>query len=104
MFDLPDPLFETFVEGKRLCLVCARQPASRALWTVNKQVVPLCPDCVADWNIYGYLILRRIKPRRLVLGILKYKLLHPFQAPSIATIWRDVRGLQEWARQMKKFM
>ena len=103
MFDLPNPLFETDVVGNRLCLVCTKKKASRALWTVHKQVAPLCRDCAADWNMYGYLILRQIKPAQLFSGILKYKLLHPFQEPSVATIWRDVRGMQDWAATMKNW-
>ena len=104
MDEFPEPLFESFVEGKKLCLVCARKQASGALWTVNRPVVPLCDDCRADWNFYGYLILKRVKPARLVWGIVKYKLLHPFQEPSYATIWRDVSAFQEWATKMRKFM
>jgi hypothetical protein len=102
--DFPEPLFESFVEGKRLCLVCAKKQASGALWTATRLVVPICDDCRADWNFYGYLILKRIKPARLILGIIKYKVLHLFQAPSYWTIWRDVRGFQQWASKMRKFM
>jgi hypothetical protein len=101
--DFPEPLFESFVEGRRLCLACAKKPASGALWTVNRLVVPLCDACRADWNFYGYRILKRIKPAALISGIVKYKLLHPFQEPSWATIWRDVRGFHDWASKMKKF-
>ena len=101
--DFPEPLFETNVDGKRLCLVCAKKLASRALWAGVKQVVPLCDDCTADWNIYGYLVLRRAKPAALISSIVKYKLRHPFQAPSSMTIWRDVLGFQDWAAKMKKF-
>jgi len=102
--EFPEPLFESCVEGRRLCLVCARKPARRALWTVSRPIVPLCEDCRADWNFYGYLILRRIKPGDLILRVIQYKLLHPFQAPSCLAIWRDLRAFQEWAGTMKKFM
>jgi hypothetical protein len=101
--DFPEPLFETSLEGKRLCLVCARKHASRALWTVRRPVVPLCDDCRADWNLYGYLILKKIKPASLISNILKFKLHHPFQSPSLLTVWRDVRRFQEWAQKMKKY-
>jgi hypothetical protein len=104
MFDFPEPLFESFVDGEKLCLVCAQQKASDALRTVTRTIVPLCPDCRADWNLYGYLILRRIKPGLLVRRILSYKLLHPWQKPSWATVWHDVRGLQQWAGKMKRFL
>ena len=104
MIDFPDPLFETDVEGDHLCLVCGSAQARRALWTVHRLVVPLCEDCRADWNCYGYLIFRKITPTRLLSSIVKYKLLHPFRAPSWRGIWRDLRGFQEWARQMKPYM
>ncbi len=104
MDDLPEPLFESSVVGTRLCLVCARKLASGVLRTVTRPVVPLCDDCRADWNFFGYLILKRVKPGRLISNIIKYKVLHPFQAPSSMTIWRDVQGFQEWAMKMKKFM
>jgi hypothetical protein len=104
MFEFPEPLFESDVVGNRLCLVCGSKRASRALWTVNRLVVPICEDCRADWVFYDYLILKRIKPKRLALGILKYKLLHPFRGPSWRTIVRDVQGFQAWARTMKRFM
>ena len=64
----------------------------------------VCDDCRADWNFYGYLILKKVKPASLISGIVKYKVLHPFQEPSWRTIWRDVRGFQEWASKMKRFM
>jgi multisubunit Na+/H+ antiporter MnhE subunit len=104
MWDFPEPLFETFVDGKRLCLVCAKEKAVKALWTVDKSIVPVCQNCSADWNFYGYQILQRIRPSRLVLGILRYKLLHPLQKPSWPTIRQDIRGFQEWVRKMKRFM
>src|SRR5262245_40112228 len=104
LMDFPDPLFESAVEGTKLCLVCAKKPASSSLWTVNRPVVPLCDDCRADWNFYGYLILKKITPAKLISGIVTFKLTHPFQAPSWATLWRDVRGFQNWSAQMKKFL
>jgi hypothetical protein len=102
--DFPDPLFESAVDGKKLCLVCAKKPASASLRTVCRPVVPLCDDCRADWNFFGYLILKKIKPAKLISGIIKYKMTHPFQAPSWATLWRDVRAFQEWSAGMKKFL
>src|SRR5262249_49173931 len=101
--DFPEPLFESVVEGNRLCLVCAENQASRSLWTVSRPVVPLCEDCRADWNFLDYLILKKVKPAVLISRIIKYKLLHPFKAPSWLTIWRDLRGFQEWAGKMRKF-
>ncbi len=82
----------------------AEREATTVLRTTNEEIVPLCGDCAADWNVYGYQILRRIKPGRLIRRLLLFKLRHPFQQPSLAAIWRDVEKLQAWARKMKKWM
>jgi len=103
MFDFPEPLFESHLQGSRMCLVCARNLADSVLRTTSREVVPLCKDCAADWNIYGYEILRRIKPKRLIKRTLLFKLQHPFQ-PSARSIVRDIRGLQGWAAKMKRWM
>ena len=34
------------------------------LRTIDHEIVPVCEDCSSDWNLYGYLILKRIKPGR----------------------------------------
>jgi hypothetical protein len=33
-----------------------------------------------------------------------FKLLHPFQQPSLWTIWQDIKALQAWAKKMRKWM
>ncbi len=105
MLDLPEPLYETtYLHSRRMCLVCARRFADSVLRTTEKEIVPLCTDCAADWNFYGYLILRRIKPSRLIWRTAVFKSLHPFQEPSLRTIWQDVKSLQGWAEKMKKWM
>jgi hypothetical protein len=103
MLDLPEPLYESVADGTMICLVCARRRATSALWAGNRSIVPICVDCSADWNMYGYLALRKIKPASLVTGILKYKLTHPWQEPSIARVWQTIGAFKEWARKMKKF-
>lgn len=103
--DFPEPLYETTpVHSRKMCLVCAREYAQSVLRTTDKEIVPLCKDCAADWNIYGYLILKRITPRRLIWRTLLFKALHPFQQPSLRIIWQDVRSLQVWAKKMKQWM
>jgi len=104
MIDLPEPLFEANLHQRKVCLVCARKQAEMVLRTTTTEVVPICGDCSIDWNIYGYEILKRIKPAQLVKRLLLFKLLHPFQRPSMRAIWRDIDGLKVWAAKMKKWM
>jgi len=105
MLDFPEPLYETtFLQSRRMCLVCARKFAESVLRTTVKEIVPLCKDCAVDWNFYGYLILKRIKPSRLIWRTLVFKILHPFQPPSLRTIWQDIKNLQAWGAKMKKWM
>ncbi len=104
MIDFPEPLFEAQLHQTKLCLACARRPAATVLRSSSREIVPIFEDCSKDWNIHGYQILRRIKPARLVQRIVKFKLMHPFQRPSLRTIWRDVNGLKEWAGKMRKWM
>ena len=102
--DFPEPLFETTpLQSRKMCLVCARKYAESVLRTTDKEIVPVCRDCAADWNSYGYLILKRITPSRLIWRTLVFKALHPFQQPSLQTIWQDVETLQAWAKMMKKW-
>src|SRR5436190_12091509 len=103
MFEFPEPLFESFVEGKRLCLACATRPATRALWTTREPVVPLCAECVAEWNLHGYLLLKRIKPGQLVTHLIRYKLLRLLSGPPVAVLWQDMRTFMAWGGRMKKF-
>lgn len=103
--DFPDPLYESpCLESPRMCLVCARKHAASVLRTTDREIVPLCVECAAEWNAYGYLILRRIKPGRLIWRTLIFKAIHPFQQPSIRRIWQDISALQAWAQHMKKWM
>jgi hypothetical protein len=104
MMEFPEPLYEaTYLQSRRMCLVCARKYAESVLRTTEKEIVPLCEDCAADWNFYGYLILKRIKPTRLIWRTLGFKILHPFQQPSLRTIWQDIKTLQAWSEKMKKW-
>jgi len=102
--DLPEPLFESALHDRKVCLVCARRYAKTVLRTTEREIVPVCEDCASDWNFYGYQILKRIKPGRLVQRLLAFKLRHPFQRPSLLVVWRDVAALKEWAGKMRKWM
>lgn len=105
LMDFPEPLYETtYLQSRRMCLVCARKHAESVLRTAEKEIVPLCKDCAADWNAYDYGILRRIKPIRLIWRTLVFKILHPCQQPSLSIIRQDMKALQAWAEKMKKWM
>lgn len=103
--DFPEPLYETaFLQSRKMCLICAGKHAESVLRTTDKEIVPLCKDCAADWNCYEYLILKRITAGRLAWRTMVFKSLHPFQQPSLRTIWQDVKALQAWAKKMRRWM
>jgi hypothetical protein len=101
----PEPLYESFLlPSPKVCLVCASKPAHCALYSGTRLIVPLCEDCAADWNFYGYDVLKRIRPKQLALRLAKYKLLHPFTRPGVMEISRDVKEMARWAKKMKTIM
>jgi hypothetical protein len=103
--EFPEPLFEAaYLQSPKMCLVCARKHAESVLRTTEQEIVPLCKDCAAEWNLYGYLILKRIKPARLLWRTAVFKMRHPFQQPSTTAIWHDIQTLQAWAKKMKPWM
>lgn len=102
--DFPEPLYETTdLHSRKMCLICASKFAESVLRTTDREIVPLCKDCAADWNFHGYSILKRIRPGRLIWQTAAFKARHPFQQPSLAAIWQDVKRLQAWAKNMKKW-
>jgi len=103
-FEFPDILFESHLSTSRLCLVCAKHRASTVLRTVEREIVPVCRDCGADWNFYGYYILKRIKLWTLVRRITYFKAWNCFRRPFIWTIWSDVNELKKWSFKMKKWL
>jgi hypothetical protein len=101
--EFPEPLYESFLLPRpKLCLVCGSKKAHTVLRSATRDVCPLCKDCGADWNLYGYYVLKRIKPAKLLLNIGWFKLGHWFQ-PSFLAIWRDVKSFKQWGEHMKKF-
>jgi hypothetical protein len=102
--DFPEPLFEAHLNQQKVCLICAKRFAKTVLRTTDREIVPLCEDCSSDWNLYGYPILKRIKPGVLLRRLLAFKLRHPFRRPSWLTIGRDINGLKDWAGKMRKWM
>src|ERR1700677_4240279 len=103
MMEFPEPLFESCYMAKRkLCLVCGQKKAKTVLRNTERDVCPLCEDCSADWNFYGYSVLKRIKLLRLIRNIGFFKLMHPWQ-PSLWTIWEDIQSFKQWAEHMRKF-
>jgi hypothetical protein len=102
----PEPLFEShLLPSPKLCLRCGARPATSILYTTlgMRPVLPLCGECAVDWNVGGYRILKGIKPAALLWQLLKYKLAHPFRAPSILSIKSDLSEFQRWAKKMRTF-
>lgn len=96
----PTPLYESAgIEGTRLCFVCGKKQARTALTAAGRSepIVPLCTDCSAAWNMYGYLILRRIRPLTLLWNITKFYALNPFRRSGV---WGDLKRLQAWQKRM----
>ena|ERR1700722_11309224 len=101
----PEPLYESsLLPTPKVCLVCACRPASSALYTGTRLVVPLCKECAADWNAHGYDILKRVRPKQLVLRLARYKALHLFRRPGMIEILRDVAALAQWSKKMRAIM
>jgi hypothetical protein len=67
-----------------------------------RPILPLCASCAADWNLYGYRILKGLSPKTLLWRLTKFKLTHPFSRPSILEIKNDLAQLQRWANKMKR--
>jgi hypothetical protein len=96
----PEPLYESSLPTNgRLCLVCGKHPASSALRTPGQTepIVPLCKHCSADWNCYGYSVLKRIKPLPLLVKMSGWFVRNPL---GRARIWNDLRRLQQWQKKM----
>ena len=80
------------------------RPAHSALYAGTRLIVPLCQECAADWNAYGYDILKRVRPKQLVWRLAKYKALHLFGRPTLKEIYRDVAAMAQWSKKMKAIM
>jgi NAD-dependent SIR2 family protein deacetylase len=102
MFEFPEPLFEAIFYSKKVCLVCGQTKASSVLRTTDRELIPLCKSCSSEWNFYGYYILKKIKPKTLILNLIKFKILHPFH-DNVVSIYKSMKDIQEWAKKMKKF-
>jgi hypothetical protein len=96
----PEPLYESAaVSGERLCFLCGDRRARTALMTPSsaEPVVPLCRECSAEWNMYGFRVLRRIRPAALLLKVVKWSIRHPARR---AAVWGDLRRLRKWKRRV----
>jgi len=101
----PEPLYESFLlPTPKVCLICACRPAISALYSGTRLIVPLCKECAADWNAYGYDILKRVRPKQLVLRLAKYKAIHPLGRPGLIEICTDVAAMAKWSKKMKAIM
>ena len=101
----PEPLYESFfLPSPKVCLVCGRRPANSALYSGVRLVVPLCKECAADWNVHGYDILKKVKPKQLVVQLTKYKAMHLWRRPGLIEILKDVTAMARWSKKMKIIM
>jgi hypothetical protein len=101
----PEPLYESFLlPVPKVCLVCAGRRANSALYSGTRLIVPLCKECAVDWNIHGVDLLKRVRPKQLMLRLAKYKVFHLFGAPGMIEIARDVAEMARWSKKMKTIM
>ena len=101
----PKPLYETLMGAdQKICLVCGKDKAYSTLRTIEKPILYLCRPCAADWNSYGYYILKRINPKSLMQNIIKYKVLHWFEVQSFIKCWYDLKEFRQWSEKQKKFL
>ena len=101
--DFPEPLFETDLHDRRVCMACAQKHAVKILRTTNREIVPICEDCSSAWNVHGYQILKRIRPVQLMKRIVWFKLRNLLGPPSWRTICRDLTNFKEWAAKMRRW-
>src|SRR4051794_17629952 len=85
----PEPLFESFLlPGDKVCLRCGQEKAASMLYSAlsMQPVLPLCTNCAADWNVYGYRIMKGLSAKTLLWRLTLYKLKHPLSRPSLVDI------------------
>lgn len=100
----PDTLFESCVcYENKICLVCGSAKAISTLRTTTITIFPICRNCSFNWNVYGYEVFKKIKPKKLILNIIKFKLTHPF-FDSIISIYKNFKVIKSWSTKIKKYL
>src|SRR5271167_1164289 len=99
----PETLYETHIQKKSVCLVCAKDKATSLLRSTSREVAPICTKCAADWNWYGYTIFKKIHPKQLRRKLIWYKMFHWFSIQSVMQLRRDAKVFHDWSVKMKKF-
>jgi hypothetical protein len=103
LIEIPDPLYETFIWRQSPCLACGKDKAVNVLRTSSVEIVPICVACTTRWRLYGYGMLKSIKPSTLVWNLLKFKLRHPFYC-SWFKILNDLVLLRLRSTEMLKYL
>lgn len=102
----PEPLWETpcfMGSNRKVCLVCGSAKAISVLRTTNKDIFPICNKCSFNWNFYGYEIFKRIKPKKLIWNLIKFKIMHPFYDNPIS-IYKGLKAAEAWSAKMKRYL
>jgi hypothetical protein len=87
----PETLYEANIQKKSVCLVCAKDKATSLLRSTSREVAPICKNCAADWNWYGYAIFKKIRPKQLRRSLVWYKILYWFDTQSPLQLYRDAK-------------
>lgn len=98
----PEPLYETYITKKKICLVCGSAKAVSVLRTPSTEIFPLCEGCSTRWNFYGYEIFKKVKPKQLLWNLVKFKLLHPFY-DGYVSIYKNLKIIEAWSTKMKRW-
>jgi transposase-like protein len=100
----PETLFEAnLLEGTKVCLACGSRKAVSVLRTIDREVIPICKHCSFNWNFYGYEILKKIKPKKLIWNLIKFKLRHPFIG-GWYSIYTQLKVMEVWSARMKRWL
>jgi hypothetical protein len=102
-FEFPEPLYETYICKKKVCLVCGSAKAKSVLRTTTTEIFPICSGCSFGWNFYGYEILKKVKPKQLIWNLVKFKLMHPFYG-GLISIYKNLKTIEAWASKMKRYL
>lgn len=101
----PEPLFESIhMPQPHICLCCGHKWATTVLITPigMRAVVPICESCSIRWNFYGYYALKKIRPKKVLWQLLKFKARNLWRHPSFVDIYNDVKSMIRWSRKMSR--
>lgn len=101
-FGIPEPVYESRLSQgwrKKVCLVCGTAKAATVLRTICEEIIPICKKCSTEYLIFETLLLKKIKPKKLIFNIIKFKLRHIFSVQSWRKICKDLKVFSNWYKR-----